>query len=268
MLGFISLFVALALSMLIVRVGAVALKLTGLSTDTAKFQALSAFSGAGFTTSEAEQVVHHPVRRRIIAVLMRLGNAGLITVMSSLVLSFLDAGHRQAALVRLAWTVGGVFALWLVARSRWIDRQMSRAIEWALGRWTNLEVYDFEDLLHLQHNYVIVELYVEPEHWVAEKTLAELQLAQEGLNVIGVRREDGYYVGSPEGQTRIYPGDVLIIYGRREAFAEFDIRPAGAEGDAHHGRAVQEQRTVVRDQEKEQQLEAQRHAEEDPDENA
>jgi len=45
----ISIFVLLSVSIFIVRVAAVAMRLTGLDDSTARFQALSAFSGTGFT---------------------------------------------------------------------------------------------------------------------------------------------------------------------------------------------------------------------------
>ena len=63
----IALLVIALVSLLAVRVAATALMMTGLSWDTASFQAYSAFFGVGFTTKEAELVVNHPVRRRIIA---------------------------------------------------------------------------------------------------------------------------------------------------------------------------------------------------------
>ena len=62
----IALLVIALVSLLAVRVGATALMMTGISWDTASFQAYSAFFGVGFTTKEAELVVNHPVRRRII----------------------------------------------------------------------------------------------------------------------------------------------------------------------------------------------------------
>lgn len=43
----IFLLVAIAISMLVVRIGAIALQMTGLSADVASFQAQSAFSGVG-----------------------------------------------------------------------------------------------------------------------------------------------------------------------------------------------------------------------------
>lgn len=50
---------AVLISAVVVRVGAVALEMTGLDKDKASFQALSCFSGTGFTTREAELIAGH-----------------------------------------------------------------------------------------------------------------------------------------------------------------------------------------------------------------
>ena len=76
----ISIFVLLSLSTLIVRLAAVAMRLTGLDESTARFQSLSAFTGTGFTISEAERIVNYPVRRRIVTLLMIIGNLGVVGV--------------------------------------------------------------------------------------------------------------------------------------------------------------------------------------------
>jgi len=73
MVALFSLLIIISLSIIVVRVGAVALELTGLSSEIASFQAQSAFSGVGFTTTESEALVSHPVRRRIIRGLILLG---------------------------------------------------------------------------------------------------------------------------------------------------------------------------------------------------
>ena len=59
MIAVISLLVTLALSALVTRIGAVALSLTGMSREVARFQSRSAYSGCGFTTREAEQAVSY-----------------------------------------------------------------------------------------------------------------------------------------------------------------------------------------------------------------
>ena len=50
----VSVLVVLLVSLLIARVGTVALTVTGMSREAARFQARSAFFGVGFTTGEAE----------------------------------------------------------------------------------------------------------------------------------------------------------------------------------------------------------------------
>ncbi|WP_234488879.1 hypothetical protein [Oxynema sp. CENA135] len=84
-----SVFVVLTLSLLINRIATVVLTLTGLSRESARFQARSALTGVGFTTRESEQIVRHRVRRETISVLMLLGNVGIVTTISSLLLTFL-----------------------------------------------------------------------------------------------------------------------------------------------------------------------------------
>ncbi len=53
--------VALIVSFVVVRIGAIAFQLTGLEWSLAKFHALSCFTGTGFTTHESELIVDHPV---------------------------------------------------------------------------------------------------------------------------------------------------------------------------------------------------------------
>lgn len=248
MIAVISLLMALVLSMTVVRVASIALRLTGLSSELARFQARSAFTGAGFTTAESEQVVRHPVRRRIIMLLMLLGNAGIITVMSSLVLSFVttrqQTGITGSLWFRLLMLAAGLAVLWAVANSRVVDRELSRMVAWALNRWTDLEVRDYAGLLHLGRGYVVSELLVQDSDWLAGRTLAELKLSDEGILVLGLEKPDGTYFGAPRGPTRVQPGDTVYLYGPAELIAGVDQRRAGAGGNWDHHKAVDRQLRV------------------------
>ncbi|HEU5044028.1 MAG TPA: hypothetical protein VFT75_07830, partial [Nocardioidaceae bacterium] len=73
MTGVIGILAAILLLGLILRVGTVALTLTGVSRDVARFQVRSAFFGAGYTTTEAEAIMNHPLRRRIVQLLIVWG---------------------------------------------------------------------------------------------------------------------------------------------------------------------------------------------------
>jgi len=227
MAAFIAVLVTVSVSLVITRVGTAALVHTGLSREVAKFQARSAFFGVGFTTSEAESVVNHPVRRRIVLWLVLLGNAGIVTVLASIVLS--ASSDRGITAPRLAVLAAGLALLALVARSRVLERLIDRA----LNRWSDLDVRDYADLLELSGDYAVAELAVDPGDWLADKTLGELELRDEGVVVLGITRADGEWIGAADGDTELHAGDVLIVYGREERVAEIDARqgdaPAGAE---------------------------------------
>ena len=104
------LVVVIAVAWAIITVGATAYELTGLDREAAKFQALSAFTGTGFTTRISELVVRHPTRRRITSVLIILGYGGTATVVASLLASFAEASTLQAVENVLVFGVLGSIA--------------------------------------------------------------------------------------------------------------------------------------------------------------
>lgn len=205
MAALVSIFVILIASLLFTRIATVALTATGLSRQVAHFQSRSAFFGVGFTTSETESAVNHPVRRRIILAMMLLGNAGIVGAVASLALSFAGTNGSETA-VRLLTLAGGLILLWALVANRWVDRWLSRMIAVALRRWTDLDVRDYASLLQLTGEYEVMELAVEPDDWMADRALAELKLRDEGVVVLGINRANGAYVGAPTGESACGPG--------------------------------------------------------------
>jgi hypothetical protein len=250
-LSIVSLLFVVTLSILITRVATIAIAYTGLSRESARFQARSALSGAGFTTSESERVVNHPVRRRIILSLMLLGNAGIVGAVSSLILTFVNASDPTAVTLRIVLLVAGLVVLWAVAMSQWVDRRLSRVISWALQKYTRIDVLDYANLMHLAGDYRIVELLVREGDWLAGKTLLETRLREEGVMVLGITREEGTYLGVPIGSTKILPHDTLIAYGRIAALDAIDQRRDDWVGRQDHKAAVQKQRQVVEEEKQE-----------------
>lgn len=248
MTAIFTLLIVLALSLVVTRAATVALTATGLSREAARFQARSAFSGAGFTTTESESVVRHPVRRRIIMWLMLAGNAGIVAAMASIVLAAVGTSDQTSDLMRLLLVIVGIFAIWAASRTAWVDRRITRLAGIALRRWTDLDVHDYAALLHVGGEYVVTELGVEPDSWLADRSLADLALREEGIIVLGVERLDGSYLGVPQGETELVAGDVLILYSRGEVLAELEQRQRGRHGQAAHASAVAEQARVIADE--------------------
>jgi hypothetical protein len=240
-----SVLVVLILSVVVIRVATVALVHTGMGREAARFQARSAFTGVGYTTSESESVVTHPVRRRIASWVMIAGNLGIVTAMSSLMLSFVDMRAAASGWVSLAVLAGGLVAVLLFSSSAWVDRHLCRVISWALNRYTELDARDYARLLHLREDYGVSNLRVQSGEWLAGRTLAEAGLAQEGILVLGIECPGGTFIGAPAQDTEIRELDMLVLYGRTPRIAEIDRRRRDGEGEQSHLEAIEEQKQIA-----------------------
>lgn len=227
MIAAASVLFILAVSLLITRIATVALQLTGVSKANARFQARSAFTGVGYTTSEAEDVVSHPVRRRIVMLLMLLGNVGLVSLMSTVVVSFLAADESRLW-SRAGLLAGGLLLLSFVATSKWIDRRLSSVISWALSRWTDLDTRDYANLLHLADGYGVTEVMVQRGGLLDSISVVDAGLQKMRLQVLGVQRADGSYEGAPSANSILKPGDLVFFYGRNREVSEFCAERAKA----------------------------------------
>ena len=215
MIAVLTLIVVLSLSFLITKVATIALMHTGLSQQSAQFQARSIFTGVGYATKEAENIVNHPLRRRIVMTLMLLGNAGIVSVIASLVLAFWSKEEGDLPLIwRLALMTASLLFLWWLFSSKWFNHFLGKLISWGLSRYTDLNVQDYAGLLHLGGEYKIAEIFVKEDHWMSNCSLAQLSLSKEGVYILGITRRDGSYLGVPGHTTTILQDDTVIVYGR------------------------------------------------------
>ena len=243
MIALMSFLLVVLFSIIVVRIGTVALKMTGLSREVAAFQAQSAFSGVGFTTSESEYVVSHPVRRKIVSILMLLGSAGITSAMATLVLTFVGKTPIEM-LQRGIWLCVGLVALFIFAKSKLIDRGLSWLIERALEKFTHIRIMDYEQLLGLSKGFTISQIKIRENSWLAGRKLRDLKLDEEGIIVLSIyRRVDGEekFIGAPKGDTEIRVGDVLVCYGPEEAIINLSRRLKGIKGDMEHAEAVRKE---------------------------
>ncbi len=251
MIAIISLVIILALSLIITRIATIALTHTGLSKESAKFQARSAFTGVGFTTTESEKVVNNPVRRKILLLLMLLGNAGIVTGIASLIIGFTgEQGGEQNTWLRIVILAAGITILWTLAQSNWVDRKLSGVITRFLKKHTRIDANDYANLLHLAGDYRISQIGIDKKHWLCDKSLKEVRLNDEGIIILGINRIDGTYLGAPGADTRIMENDSLTIYGRGETMNKLEKRTKTKRGDKDHKRMVKQQEKIEREEQK------------------
>lgn len=236
-----TLLLVVALSLVVTRVATAILTATGMSRQSARFQARSAFTGSGFTTSEAEDVVNHPVRRKVIMWLMFLGNAGIVAGAGTLIIGFRH-GSTGKAWWRMLELGLGLIALLYISRNRWIDRKLTAAIQRVLARYSDLPTRGRESLADLADGWLVSELAVAEGDWLSGGDLSLLGVGDEGVTVLGITRADGRYVSTPDSGAQVMPGDVLVLYGHEVDVSGLDHRPTGPEGDSAHRAGVRRHR--------------------------
>ena len=249
MIAAITLFLVVALSALITKIATIALIHTGLSTQSARFQARSAYTGAGFTTSESEKIMNHPLRRKIVFNLMLVGNAGIVTVMSSLILTFVLPDTVSSKLYGLGIVIIGLSLVWWAIQSKWVDRVLSKIINRMLKKYTDLDILDYAAVLHLKDDYKISEKKVEEDNWMANKSLKELDLRHEGITILGIDRDHSDYIGSPTGSFEILPEDVITIYGKAEVIKNLYSRKKDFVASMAHQEYVEKENKRIKEQE-------------------
>jgi hypothetical protein len=209
----VALLVITLVSLIAVRVGATALMMTGLSWDTASFQSYSAFFGVGFTTREAEMVVNHPVRRRIIRDLILAGNIGVTSALATLVVTIMQSDTHWDPLIIVGSLVGCIVAMFYLFRVGLIQRSVDYLIRGALQKAGLVHAMDYELLLRIQSGYCVSEVEVLNDTPIVNKTLRESRPWDHGVIVLAIKRHGETIAGLPGPTETLLKGDLLTVYG-------------------------------------------------------
>lgn len=209
------LLITIFISFVIVRIGGFALQLTGIEPEVARFQALSAFSGTGFTTREAERVVGHRTRRRIVTILIILGNAGLVTVIATLVASFTQVGGYGWFFIRLAIIIGGIFGLYqLILRSN-VGQQIIDRLQRPIVKRILRESPVIEEVFHVEKDWAISLVTMKGSSKSIGQSVTDIT-AEGDIEILGINRAGAYLV-RPGVEDKIAQGDRLLVYASKRA---------------------------------------------------
>jgi len=202
------------ISFLVIRAAAVALMMTGMDEKKAKFQALSAFSGTGFTTKEAESVINNPRRRKIVTYLMVLGNAGIVTVIATFVVSLRPAGIFRPSL-NIAIVAASLLILYRITLHQEFAKKLSNKIRETLRKKLHFEKVHIEEILQQSEGYGVASVLIEKESKIAGLTLGQSGLREGDLMVLSIERDEEV-IPVPKAQSKTQVGDRLIIYGKTD----------------------------------------------------
>jgi hypothetical protein len=219
----------LVVSFVVVIIGAIALQLTGLEWSLAKFQALSCFSGTGFTTKEAELVTSNKQRRKIATVLIILGNAGFVimiatlagslvpqeTILSKFSRSFLpfSIAPYLAVWVNLGVIIVVVYVIYKIFTHERIVRKLTNSLRKKIIKKEVFQKVSFEELLLATGGYGVSRIAVCAGSPVLNKTLSRSDLKKHDITVLAIVREQ-QTLPNPSADMKILLNDELICFGK------------------------------------------------------
>ena len=222
--------VAFVASFIIVRIGAVAFQLTGLEWSLAKFQALSCFSGTGFTTKESELIVSNLQRRRIASFLMVLGNAGLVTMVASGVSALtpsdrsmwswlsrsmlpFDIPQELVPWINVGLIVILVYIMYRILTNKRNLVRLTNALRRRIIKRELFQQVSFEELLIVTGGYGVTQIQVRQTSPILDKSLVESGLRQRDITVLAITRGETT-IPNPPADTKILLNDRLISFGK------------------------------------------------------
>ncbi|MDP8216035.1 MAG: TrkA C-terminal domain-containing protein [Candidatus Kaelpia imicola] len=221
-------FVILVISFIAVRIGAIAFELTGVDWSLAKFQALSCFTGTGFTTRESELITANSQRRRIASVLMVLGNAGLVSLIATFANSLRSdvlefnipfigsvVPYQVLPLLNVAIIVSVLYFGYKIFNKTNISRKLTRAIRTRIINRDMVKRISFEELVISTGGYGISSIKICDSSPVIDKTLQESNLRSWDITVLAIER-NRETIPNPQASMKIMQDDTLICFGKLE----------------------------------------------------
>jgi Trk-type K+ transport system membrane component len=233
-MGWFLFIIVLVVSFIVVRIGAIAFQLTGLNWELAKFQALSCFTGTGFTTRESELIVGHRQRRKIASVLMVLGNAGLVLMIASFATSLnplimdtidepllpLKISVKWIPVVNLMLIAVAVLIIYKVFTNKKVSDKFTNFLRRKIIKREVFRRATFEELLIATGGYGVSKIDVLTGSIFADKSLGEVRLRKDyDVTLLAITRGTDT-IANPSADEKIKVGDELICFRKLEDIRE------------------------------------------------
>ena len=203
--------VFLAVWLLILWLGSIALEVTGMQRSKARFQALSALTGTGFTTTEAESIVEHPKRRKIATYLIFLGSVGIISFIVLLVL-YARAGLTLPSTFLIILTVVILLIIGLAFWLGLIDK-LTNAILRLLGKGQVSPHFADVEIIHQGGGYEVLRLTITKQSSIVGLKINDTAFQKRDITIFSIERE-GVITSSPQPEEKLMVGDHLLCYGK------------------------------------------------------
>lgn len=231
--------IVLVVAFIVVRIGAIAFQLTGLEWQIAKFQALSCFSGTGFTTRESELITHNSKRRRIATTLMIMGNAGIVTLIATfantlrprvsttkMIIPYLHLviPYQLIPAANLIIVILATIVLYNIFTHTRFAKLLTRFLLNKIIKPEAIKSVTIEELIVETGGYSVIGVVITDKSPVANKILNKTGLIKHDISVLAIERERDV-IPNPPHHIKILTGDRLICFGKLDNIKQELIAP-------------------------------------------
>ncbi|AKL94709.1 K+ transport system [Clostridium aceticum] len=212
-------FIILIFLGFIVEILSIALKVTGLDIEKARFQVVSIITHTGFTTRESELITQHPIRRKIAMGLMLISYVGAAILISIIVNAFRT---QQAFLYFLLYSALGLLIIRFLVRRKYLVNKFESFLEKFLRHRmkVNSKYRSVEEVLRLNDEYGVVDFVIEEGHSLVGTSLVTAKLKENHIQVLNIDR-GSYIIHFPKSDFIFAIGDKVLVYGEVEKINEF-----------------------------------------------
>lgn len=217
MTGITSIVILLIL-IFVVEFFSIALKLTGLDIDKARFQVISIITNTGFTTIESELISQHPTRRKIAQILMLLSYVGYAALIG-LVVNIVQSKYEIIYIILAVITI--ILGVLFIIRNKPLLHKLERNIEKILIKkmTSNKKYRTVEEVLKLNDEFGVAEFMIEEGSKLADLTLMESDLTDKYIQVLNVDR-GSHIIHFPKRDLVFKIGDKITVYGNLDNIKE------------------------------------------------
>ena len=218
MLIFIILYIVL------VEIFTTAFRLTGLTHEKARFQVISLFTNAGFTTAESEIIPSSPGRRKLAIATMITGHifsAIIVSLIVSIFTNLNTINELKDYSIIILISLAVFFVLLIVLKVPFISKRISKFLEGLairqMQRRPNKNV--ITELDNYGKHSIIEVLINEMPSILVDKSLYESDLKSNyNINLLVLRRKNK--VVDVTANTILQKGDLIVVFGPAQNIKE------------------------------------------------
>jgi hypothetical protein len=203
-------FVAALVWLTFFWLGSILFEVTGMERRRARFQTLSAITGTGFTTTEAESVVNHPKRRNIAYWLIFLGTTAILGSLVGLV--FFVIHGSEISLADIIIMVITIVTIILLIKLGAVNRLTDGIVRFIRKRKPT-SYLPAEEIVHQVGSYGVARLAISEKIVETTPNPGNIGLRERGVAILAIERMDAV-IPFPRDDEKLLAGDYLLCYGK------------------------------------------------------